>query len=159
MELFIRQGDGKKIVDCGKQNALTSRLQMELSRPLRVALISRGPDTELLVANPVELSGKGRPLVFYDITLTLKKLNRPIFSVRLQLLHAKLLFYEQGTNFTHYRLKTDLILPYQQAEIGRYMIGDREWEVYRVLLDEGDGCPFSKKAVEETVWKMLMSWE
>ncbi|GFP90770.1 act domain-containing protein acr10 [Phtheirospermum japonicum] len=117
--------DGKKIVEPSKQNSLRSRLEIELSRPLRVALISRGPDTELLVANPIELSGKGRPLVFYDITLALKMLNRPVFS----------------------------------AEIGRYGIGDREWEVYRVLLDEGDGSFFSKKEIKETVWKMLMSWE
>ena len=33
-----------------------------------------GPDTELLVAIPVELSGKGRPWVFYDVTLALKAL-------------------------------------------------------------------------------------
>lgn len=59
---------------------------MELSRPLRVAVISRGPDTELLVANPVELSGRGRPLVFYDIALALKILNTNIFSV-LALIH------------------------------------------------------------------------
>ncbi|KAK6126249.1 hypothetical protein DH2020_039994 [Rehmannia glutinosa] len=126
LDLFIMQEDGKKIVDPSKQNSLRARLEMELSRPLRVALISRGPDTELLVANPIELSGKGRPLVFYDITLALKMLNRPIFS----------------------------------AEIGRYDIGDRDWEVYRVLLDEGDdGSSVSKKEIEETVWKMLMSWE
>ena len=75
------QADGKKIVDPCKQDGLKSRLEMELSRPLRVSLISRGPDTELLVANPVELSGKGRPLVFYDITLALKMLDTPIFSV------------------------------------------------------------------------------
>ncbi|KAK6147078.1 hypothetical protein DH2020_017990 [Rehmannia glutinosa] len=125
MDLFIMQADGKKIVDPSKQNALRSRLQMELSRPLRVSLTSRGPDTELLVANPVELSGKGRPLVFYDITLALKMLDKPIFS----------------------------------AEIARYMIGDREWEVYRVLLDEGDDSSVSNKKIEETVWKMLMSWE
>ncbi|XP_022857993.1 ACT domain-containing protein ACR10-like, partial [Olea europaea var. sylvestris] len=81
LDLFIMQVDGKKIVDSSKQNALCSRLRMELSRPLRVAVISRGPDTELLVANPVELSGKGRPLVFYDITLALKMLNSVIFSV------------------------------------------------------------------------------
>ena len=54
---------------------------MELLQPLRVAIVSRGPDTELLVANPVELSGKGRPLVFHDITLALKMLNICIFSV------------------------------------------------------------------------------
>ncbi|KAH6806021.1 ACT-like superfamily protein [Perilla frutescens var. frutescens] len=125
MDLFIMQADGKKIVDPSKQDALQSRLQMELSRPLRVSVISRGPDTELLVANPVELSGKGRPMVFYDITLALKMLDTPIFS----------------------------------AEIGRHTIGDREWEVYRVLLDEGDLRCVSKKKVEETVWKMLMSWK
>ena len=80
-DLLVRQVDGKKIVDPNKQNALSSRLRMELLRPLRVAVRSRGPDTELLVANPVELSGRGRPLVFYDITLALKILNIQIFSV------------------------------------------------------------------------------
>ena len=54
---------------------------MEVHRPLRVALVNRGPDTELLVANPVEVSGKGRPLVFYDITLALKNLQKRIFLV------------------------------------------------------------------------------
>ncbi|XP_052177018.1 ACT domain-containing protein ACR10-like [Diospyros lotus] len=125
VDLFIMQADGKKIVDPSKQTALCSRIQMELLRPLRVAVVSRGPDTELLVANPVELSGKGRPLVFYDITLALKMLNTGIFL----------------------------------AEIGRHMIGDREWEVYRVLLDEGDGLSVPKNRIEEAVWKMLMGWE
>ncbi|EPS69784.1 hypothetical protein M569_04982, partial [Genlisea aurea] len=128
MELFIMQGDGKKLIDSSKQSSLRSRLQMELSRPLRVTSISRGPDTQLLVANPVELSGRGRPNVFHDITLAVKTLNRAIFS----------------------------------AEIWRYMIGGREWEVYRVLLGEGDGSSnsaVSKKKMEETVWRMLMSWE
>ncbi|KAM7526169.1 hypothetical protein LguiA_016071 [Lonicera macranthoides] len=125
VDLFIVQADGKKIVDPSKQDALQSRLRMELSRPLRVALVERGPDTELLVANPVELSGKGRPLVFYDITLALKKLNTGIFS----------------------------------AEIGRHMVGDREWEVYRVLLDEGEDLSVSRNMIEEAVWKMLAGWE
>jgi hypothetical protein len=78
-----------------------------------------------LVANPVELSGKGRPLVFYDITLALKKLDTGIFS----------------------------------AEIGRYMVGDREWEVYRVLLDEGEDSPMSRNTIEEAVCKMLTGWD
>ncbi|KAK7826943.1 ACT domain-containing protein ACR10 [Quercus suber] len=125
IDLFIVQADGKKIVDPSKQNALASRLQMELYRPLRVAVVSRGPDTELLVANPVELSGKGRPLVFYDITLALKMLNTCIFL----------------------------------AEIGRHIIGDREWEVYRVLLDEGDGLSVPRNEIERGVWKRLMGWE
>ncbi|KAL9272387.1 ACT domain-containing protein [Drosera capensis] len=80
LDLFIMQADGKKMVDPSKQNALLSRLLKELTQPLRVAVVSRGPDTELLVANPVELSGKGRPLVFYDITYALKMLNICIFS-------------------------------------------------------------------------------
>jgi hypothetical protein len=80
------QADGKKVIDPSKQSALRSRLRMELLRPLRVAVVSRGPDTELLVANPVELSGRGRPLVFYDITLALNILNTCIFSV-LALIH------------------------------------------------------------------------
>ncbi|XP_010267219.1 PREDICTED: ACT domain-containing protein ACR10-like [Nelumbo nucifera] len=124
VELFVMQADGKKIVDPNKQNALSSRLRMELFRPLRVAVVSRGPDTELLVANPVELSGEGRPLVFYDITHALQMLNKCIFS----------------------------------AEIGRHLIGDREWEVYRILLDEGDDSSVSRNMIEEGVRKMLMGW-
>ncbi|XP_054797031.1 ACT domain-containing protein ACR10-like isoform X1 [Prosopis cineraria] len=125
IDLFIMQADGKKILDPNKQRSLSSRLRMELIRPLRVAVASRGPDTELMVANPVELSGKGRPLVFYDITHALKKLGICIFS----------------------------------AEIGRHAIGDREWEVYRVLLDEGEGLSVARNKIEEGVWRMLMGWE
>ncbi|KAK8553850.1 hypothetical protein V6N13_072782 [Hibiscus sabdariffa] len=125
IDLFIMQADGKKIVDPSKQSALSSRLKVELLQPLRVAVVSRGPDTELLVANPVELSRMGRPLVFHDITLALKMLKTCIFS----------------------------------AEIGRHMIGDLEWEVYRVLLDEGASLSISRRKVEERVWKLLMGWE
>ncbi|KAI6698049.1 hypothetical protein NL676_018168 [Syzygium grande] len=125
IDLFIMQADGKKIVAPSKQQALSSRLEMELLQPLRVAIVSRDPDTELLVANPVEFSGKGRPLVFHDITLALKMLNVGIFS----------------------------------AEIGRHMIGDREWEVYRVRLDEGEGLSTVREKIEEEVWKMLMGWD
>ncbi|XP_052184746.1 ACT domain-containing protein ACR10-like isoform X2 [Diospyros lotus] len=120
LDLFIMQVDGKKIVDPEKQNALCSRLRMELDRPLRVDVLSRGPDTELLVANPVELSGRGRPLVFHDITLALKTLD---------------------------------------VEIARHMIHDREWEVYRILLDDGDGCPLPRNEIEECATKKLMGWE
>ncbi|CAI0469227.1 unnamed protein product [Linum tenue] len=125
IDLFIVHSDGKKMVDPSKQKALASRLESELRRPLRVALVSRGPDAELIVANPVELSGKGRPLVFYDITKALKQLSTCIFS----------------------------------AEIRRRMIGDREFEVYRVLLDEGEGLLVPRSRIEEGVWKMLMGWE
>ncbi|KAE9619659.1 hypothetical protein Lal_00038236 [Lupinus albus] len=125
IDLFIMQSDGKKIVDPNKQISLSSRLRSELLRPLRVAIVSRGPDTELLVANPVELSGNGRPLVFFDTTLALKMLGICIFS----------------------------------AEIGRHTIGDREFEVYKMLLDEGEGLSIPRKKIEEGVWKLLMGWE
>ncbi|GMN52898.1 hypothetical protein TIFTF001_022036 [Ficus carica] len=125
LDLFIMQADGKKIVDPSKQDALRARLKMELLRPLRVAVVSRGPDTELLVANPVELSGRGRPLVFHDITLALKVLSIRIFSV----------------------------------EIARHMIRDREWEVYRILLDDGVDFSVPRSKIEASVRNILMGWD
>nr|XP_043617009.1 ACT domain-containing protein ACR10-like [Erigeron canadensis] len=124
VDLFIMQADGRKIVDTEKQNILCSRLRMELVRPLRVEVTSRGPDTELFVANPAELAGKGRPLVFYDITLAITSLNIRIFSV----------------------------------EIARHKIHDREWEVYRLLLDEGDVALVPRSKIKECVVKNLMGW-
>ncbi|MED6120847.1 hypothetical protein PIB30_024872 [Stylosanthes scabra] len=80
LDIFIQQKDGKKILDSGKQSALCTRLKQEMLHPLRVMIANRGPDTELLVANPVELSGKGRPRVFYDVTYALKTLGICVFS-------------------------------------------------------------------------------
>ncbi|KAJ6830618.1 ACT domain-containing protein ACR10 isoform X1 [Iris pallida] len=125
LDLFVVQMDGKKIVDAGKQKSLCDRLRTELFCPLRVTVVNRGPDTELLVANPVELSGKGRPLVFHDITLALKILHTRIFL----------------------------------AEICRHVIGDREWEVYRVLLDEDYELSSVRNKIVDRVTKMLMGWD
>ncbi|KAE9461132.1 hypothetical protein C3L33_06936, partial [Rhododendron williamsianum] len=128
LDLFIQQKDGKKIVDPEKQTAICSRLKVEMLHPLRVIVANRGPDTELLVANPVELSGSGRPRVFYDVTLALKTLGICIFS----------------------------------AEIGRHSTADREWEVYRFLLDEN--CKFElsnmvvRNQIVDTVRRTLMGW-
>ncbi|XP_068338733.1 ACT domain-containing protein ACR9-like [Pyrus communis] len=83
LDLFIQQNDGKKLVDPDKQSALYLRLKVEMLHPLRVIIANRGPDTELLVANPVELSGKGRPRVFYDVTIALKTLGICIFSAEI----------------------------------------------------------------------------
>ncbi|KAG5588871.1 hypothetical protein H5410_039385 [Solanum commersonii] len=83
LDLFIRQKVGKKIVDPDKRDALCSRLKAEMLHPLSVIITNRGPDTELLVANPVELDGKGRPRVFYDVTLALKTLGICIFSAEI----------------------------------------------------------------------------
>ena len=81
IDLFIQTTDGKKIIDDENIKSLCSRLKEEMLHPLRVTVGSRGPDTELLVANPVELCGKGRPRVFYDVTIALKELGICVFSV------------------------------------------------------------------------------
>lgn len=128
LDLFIRQADGKKVVDPKHQNALCSRLKEEMLCPFRLVIVNRGPDTELLVANPVELSGKGRPRVFYDVTLALKALGICIFS----------------------------------AEIGRHSTSDRQWEVYRFLLDDSREFPLAssqaRNQIVNRVRKILMGW-
>uniref|UniRef100_A0A0D9WC02 ACT domain-containing protein ACR n=1 Tax=Leersia perrieri TaxID=77586 RepID=A0A0D9WC02_9ORYZ len=113
VDLFIKQADGKKIIDTEKQGVLSSRLRSEMLHPLRVMIVNRGPDVELLVANPVELSGKGRPRVFYDATFALKALGICIFS----------------------------------AEIGRQTASERQWEVYRFLLDDSNDFPLANSPV------------
>ncbi|PSS33286.1 ACT domain-containing protein [Actinidia chinensis var. chinensis] len=128
MDLFIQKADGKKIIDPDNQTALCSRLKEEILHPLRVTIANRGPDTELLVANPAELSGKGRPRVFYDVTVALKMLGICVFS----------------------------------AEIGRHSTSDREWEVYRFLLDESLEFPLAsaraKSEIVDRVRRTLMGW-
>ncbi|KAL9268000.1 ACT domain-containing protein [Drosera capensis] len=125
---FSSGSHGRKIVDPEKESTLSSHLKMEMLHPLRVMITSRGPDTELLVANPVELCGHGRPRVFYDITRALKALSICIFS----------------------------------AEIGRHTESDREWEVYRFLLDEN--CEYqllsvaSRNQIVDKVRRTLMGW-
>jgi hypothetical protein len=37
--------------------------------------------------------------------------------------------------------------------------GDREWEVYKVLINEEDSLPIPRSKIEEEVWKTLMGWE
>ncbi|KAJ9548292.1 hypothetical protein OSB04_020835 [Centaurea solstitialis] len=83
LDLFIRQRDGLKIVSVEKQEKLISRLKLEMLHPWRVVISNRGPDMELVVANPVELSGRGRPQVFYDATLALKVLGICVFSAEI----------------------------------------------------------------------------
>ncbi|EYU36259.1 hypothetical protein ABFS82_14G250800 [Erythranthe guttata] len=128
LDLFIQYKDGKKIVDPEKQDALCSLLKMELLHPLRVLIANRGPDTELLVANPTELSGRGRPRVFYDVTFALKSLGICIFL----------------------------------AEIGRHTTAEREWEVYRFLLEENRNFQLSnivvRNQIVDKVRRTLMGW-
>ncbi|KAL3701634.1 hypothetical protein R1sor_019656 [Riccia sorocarpa] len=74
INLFILK-DGKKIEEPFKQDALRETLLRELTNPLRVAVVTRGPDTELLVAAPIEACGRGRPRVLFDVTHAL--LDKP----------------------------------------------------------------------------------
>ncbi|GMP22950.1 hypothetical protein CsSME_00000731 [Camellia sinensis var. sinensis] len=128
VDLFIQKTDGKKILESDHQITLCSRLKEEMLHPLRVTIANRGPDTELLVANPVELSGKGRPRVFYDVTFALKMLGICVFS----------------------------------AEIGRHSTSNREWEVYRFLLDESLDFPLAssraRNEIVDRVRRTLMGW-
>lgn len=39
------------------------------------------------------------------------------------------------------------------------MIYDREWEVYRILLDEADGDFAPRNKIQEQVRKVLMGWD
>eukprot|EP00249_Psilotum_nudum_P013587 c24410_g1_i4 orf=284-1642(+) len=81
IDLFILQADLKKIIDPQRQNTLSSCLQMEVLHPIRVVVINRGPDTELLVATPIEVNGCGRPQVLSDVTRVLRSLEICIFKV------------------------------------------------------------------------------
>ncbi|KAL1544195.1 ACT domain-containing protein ACR9 [Salvia divinorum] len=128
LDLFVQHKDGKKIVDPEKQEAICSRLKLEMLHPLRVLITNRGPEAELLVVNPTELSGRGRPRVFYDVTSALKSLGICVFL----------------------------------AEIGRHSAAEREWEVYRFLLDEN--CSFQlsstqvRNQIVDKVRRTLMGW-
>lgn len=148
--------------------------------PLRVIIANRGPDTELLVANPVELSGKGRPRVFYDVTIALKTLGICIFSVRklsnklkvnqnyqifcelrTQVNTCTSLAYFWITNSIFATLLTVCCLIFQ-AEIGRVAASDREWEVYTFLLEENHNFQLSnmvaKNQIVDRVRRTLMGW-
>ncbi|MCO5558117.1 hypothetical protein L7F22_011694 [Adiantum nelumboides] len=97
IDLFVLHGDGKKIVDPVKQQNLCSRLELELTQPIRIMFVDKGPDIELLVAASIGICGQGRPRVLYDITRVLRTLGICIF----------------------------------KADIGRYLIENRQWEIYR----------------------------
>ncbi|XP_047328601.1 ACT domain-containing protein ACR9-like [Impatiens glandulifera] len=117
VDLFIQKTDGGKIVDPETLNGLCCQLKEEMLHPLRVTITSCGPDTILLVANPVEASEFGRPRVFYDVTLALKLVGICIFS----------------------------------AEVVRHSTSERQWEVYRFLLDESRKFPLASHRTREEI--------
>lgn len=83
IDLFVLEADGSKILDPERQKLLCCRLEHEIVGPIKVMTRSRGPDTELLVATPIEASGRSRPRVMLDTTSVIRKLNLGIFQADL----------------------------------------------------------------------------
>jgi len=81
--VFVLDANGHKITDLQEQKALMQCMEEEVGHPVRIKMGTRGTDTELLVATPIEKCGKGRPRVLYDVTLALKMLDICIFKVNL----------------------------------------------------------------------------
>lgn len=79
IEMFIQNSSGKKIIDFRKQEEICERMKNELERPIRIVVVNKGVDTELLVATPVEMSGRGRPRALHDVTFILRQLQIQVF--------------------------------------------------------------------------------
>lgn len=85
------------------------------------------------------------------------------FLVNLQWLFACLTLFSpwqfvNSSSFVQQMINYDVCCLFFQAEIRRRMIGDREFEVYRVLLDEGESLSIPRSKILEAVWNMLMGW-
>ena len=81
LSMFVLDPHGRKITDVQEQKVLVQCMEEEVGHPVRIKVGTRGIDTELLVATPIEKCGRGRPRVLYDVTLALKMLNICIFKV------------------------------------------------------------------------------
>ena len=81
LELLISHANGCKLCDPDKQKALREKLASDICDPVRVMLLNKGLNMELLIASTTERSGKGRPRLLYDATLALKMLEIYFFKV------------------------------------------------------------------------------
>lgn len=81
--LFVLDSHGRKITGVQEQTILLQRMEEEVGNPVRIKVGTRGIDTELIVATPIEKGGRGRPGVFYNITQALVILDISIFKVNL----------------------------------------------------------------------------
>jgi hypothetical protein len=81
ISVFVLRANGRKVTEDDEKKRLCLCMYTEVDHPLRVAVVTRGPDTELHIATPIESCGRGRPRVLYDITLALKQLDICIFKV------------------------------------------------------------------------------
>lgn len=126
IDMFIQDSRGKKLIDAEKQRDLCAKMKRELERPIRITLVTKGPDTELLIACPMEGCGRGRPRVLYDVTFVLRQQEIHVF----------------------------------KADISRHQVKDRQWEVYRFILQDKMGLPISHEksrvVLENQVRNILM---
>ena len=97
ISVFVLKSNGRKITDPQEQKAVAHAMEEEVGYPVRIKVGTRGPDTELLIATPIEKCGRGRPRVLYDVTLALKMLDICIFKVNYS--HPKILLYPVILNF------------------------------------------------------------
>lgn len=127
LDLFILRADGSKMCDPYEQKMLLSRLQLDMCDPIRVKVVNKGPDTELLVATPVEKSGRVRPRVLYDVTLVLKMLGICIFKadigklpfgVRVWEVYRFLLADQPGSMLTNSRTRSHIAERVQNVLMG-----------------------------------------
>lgn len=81
ISVFVLRANGRKVTEDDEKKRLCLCMYTEVDHPLRVTVVTRGPDTELHIATPIESCGRGRPRVLHDITLALKQLDICIFKV------------------------------------------------------------------------------
>lgn len=81
ISVWVVKSDGGKLTDPQEQENLVNSMRDQIEQPLRIKVVTRGLDTELLVATPIESCGRGRPRVVFDVSLALRKLDICIFQV------------------------------------------------------------------------------
>lgn len=79
LNLFLLNSKHRKVTDTQEQKVLAQYVKEEVEHPVRIKVETRGPETELLIATPIEKCGRGRPRVLHDATLALKMLDICIF--------------------------------------------------------------------------------
>eukprot|EP00850_Spirogloea_muscicola_P003045 SM000012S25307 [mRNA] locus=s12:212640:213779:- [translate_table: standard] len=79
MDMFVQQMDGRKVMDPNRQKEVCRAVKRALEKPIRIAVVTKGPDSELIVATPVEKCGRGRPRVLFDVSYVLRMLEFQVF--------------------------------------------------------------------------------
>ncbi|KAI5065008.1 hypothetical protein GOP47_0019703 [Adiantum capillus-veneris] len=162
LDLFILQANGNKLVDPDKQKCLADRLKMDICDPIRVMIVNRGPDTELIVATTVEKNGCARPRILYDVTLVLKMLDICIFKAdsekiahgdRLWEIYRFLLLEKPNASFKSSRTRTHIVERVKSVLMGvaYFRLGLKR----SVLLCSLHGCFAAANQV--SIWRKVQT--